>query len=138
MAATRPKPKRRKLELYELTISGMHEDVDYQKFLRSLWSNLETRENRIFTPGGKGHALDRLQITKGNLWFQLFSFAAGERPEVLDTDDMSISENPLTASEALLIGRTRWEVSLKAVTSSCFSACSQVFGLPRSSTTCSG
>lgn len=102
MAATRPKPKRRKLELHRLTISGLSEGVDYQKFLISLWANLENRENRIFTPGGKGHALDQAREVQGHLWLQFFSFAEGERPEVLDTNDMSISENPLTDSEALL------------------------------------
>lgn len=102
MATTRPKPKRRKLELYRLTISGMSDGADYQKFLIALWSNLETRDKRVFSPGGKRHALDQLRTVKGNLWFQFFSFAEGERPEVLDTEDMSISENPLTESEALL------------------------------------
>lgn len=102
MAATKPKPKRRKLELYKLTISGMRDDVDYQEFLFSLWANLGNRQGRIFTPGGKGHSLDQLREIQGHLWFQFFSFSEGERPEVLDTEDMSISENPLTDSEALL------------------------------------
>lgn len=102
MAKTPAKPKRRKLELYRLTISGLKPDTDYQKFLVALWANLPERAQRSFAPGGKSHVLDQLEITKSNLWFQFFSYAEDERPEVLDTNDMSLSENPLTPSEALV------------------------------------
>lgn len=102
MAETLPRPKRRKLELYRLTISGMVAGSDYQEFIESLWSNLGTRENRILNEGDKSHGLDSLRQSDETLWFQFFSYSAGERPEVIDTDDMTISANPLEPSEALL------------------------------------
>ncbi len=96
------KPKRRKLELYRLTISGLNDDVDYQSFLMKLWKNLHDREEKIFESGDKSHALDQLQRKKGNLWMQFFSYAEGERPDVIDTEDLSIHDNPLGESETFL------------------------------------
>lgn len=96
------KSKRRKLELYRLTISGLKDKVDYKKFLVDCWNNLKEDDQNVFVSGGKSHSLDTISRTKGNLWIRFYSFTPGERPDVINVNSHSIRPNPIKDNEALL------------------------------------
>ena len=93
------KPKRRKLEVYRLIISGLKADVDYLQFLRRARNTIKDESNAVQTSGDKSHALHTMKVTKGSLWLRFYSYSLGDRPDVINTTSLDIKPNPLSDNE---------------------------------------
>lgn len=93
------KDKRRKIEVYRLTISGLLDGVDYLTFLRSARSNIKDDHKAVQTTGGRSHALFEAKLVKKCLWLRFYSYSDGERPDVINTKSLSIKPNPLGDNE---------------------------------------
>ena len=93
------KPKRRKLEVYRLIISGLKEDVDYLQFLRRARASIKDELKAVQTIGDKSHVLHEAKVTKGSLWMRFYSYSEGERPDVINTKSLNIKPNPLSDNE---------------------------------------
>ena len=96
------KPKRRKIEVYRLTIAGLKPNVDYLSLLRRAWNGINDGQKVVLTIGGRSHVLHELKQTQKVLWLQFISYSEGERPEVINTKSLSIKRNPLSANETQL------------------------------------
>lgn len=97
-----PKPKRRKLEVYRLTISGLKANVDYLQLLRKARSNIKSEQAAVHTTGDKSHALHEAKILNESLWLRFFSYSSGDRPDIINTTSLDIKPTPLETNETQL------------------------------------
>lgn len=93
------KPKRRKIEVYRLTISGLKDDVDYLQLLRRARASIKDELRAVQTIGDKSHVLHEVKATKGSLWLRFCSYSEGDRPDVINTKSLNIKPNPLSDNE---------------------------------------
>lgn len=94
--------KRRKIEVYRLTLSGLKDGTDYTKFLGQVREQFEDRSEAVYQVGSKCHCLENIHVSRGRARFRFLSFSEGDRPEVIDTSDLSIKPNPLAEDETFL------------------------------------
>ena len=93
------KPKRRKIEVYRLIISGLKDDADYLQLLRRARTAIKEELNVVQTGGDKSHALHEVKLMRGSLWLRFYSYSEGERPDVINTKSLNIKPNPLSDNE---------------------------------------
>ncbi|MGC8494646.1 MAG: hypothetical protein ACP5SH_23225 [Syntrophobacteraceae bacterium] len=89
--------KRRKIEIHRLTISGLPENISYGSFLSRLLN--KPLSELIMRAGEKWHAAGEISIRNHRLRLRFLSYTQGLRPDVLDTDMLSLQPNPLTPSQ---------------------------------------
>lgn len=94
--------KRRKVEVYRLTISGLKDGTDYSKFLQQVRSQFDEAVDAVHQTGKKCHCLDDIRISRGRSRFCFYSYSEGDRPEVINTTDLTISPNPLEDDETFV------------------------------------
>ena len=97
-----PKPKRRKLEVYRLTISGLKPNVSYLQLLQKARSNIKSEQMAVQSAGDKSNALYETKMANGSLWMRFFSYSPGDRPDVINTTNLNIKPNPLGTNETQL------------------------------------
>lgn len=91
--------KKRKVEVYRLTISGLDTGTAYGAFLRDLWKVRRSKAELVMKHGEKNHALTDLNLRNHRLYMRFMSFTKGHRPDVLDTNRFSLSPNPLSPTQ---------------------------------------
>ena len=90
--------KQRKIEVHRLTISGLPNGTGYGPFLHSL-RNDHPVATMVMKSGGKSHALNDTALLNHRLRLRFLSYTKGHRPDILDTTEFSVQENPLTPSQ---------------------------------------
>ncbi|MBX3458571.1 MAG: hypothetical protein KF696_01250 [Planctomycetes bacterium] len=96
------KPKRRKLEVHVLIISGMDGPAGYIDLLTNTRSRMRTLRETLIRVGSKNHGMEQVEQRGDAVALRFFSFTEGERPDVLDTDRFEIQDSPLSESQTPL------------------------------------
>ncbi len=91
--------KRRRVEAHRLTISGLGQAPDYGKVIHQAWQSLKTNRDRAHQYLTKHNCLFRADQRSEILRLLFFSYTAGYRPDILDTEQFAIGPNPLTESQ---------------------------------------
>jgi hypothetical protein len=87
--------KRRKIEVHKMKISGLDEGQSYGTLIRDVRRRINLLRDAIMQHASKSHALYEVSIHNRRLHLRFLSFATGYRPDVLDTQDFDVEENPL-------------------------------------------
>lgn len=97
------KSVRRKIALYRMNVSGLGDDETYESVLLRAFQDSGRLSNRIRTYGERSHALETLELNNLRLRMRFISFKVGERPDILDTDNFSLTQNPLQPSQTAVV-----------------------------------
>lgn len=90
--------KQRRIEVHRLTISGLPSGTGYGPFLHGL-RNGRPVGTMVKKLGEKSHALNDTALLNHRLRLRFLSFTKGHRPDILDTTQFAVQENPLTPSQ---------------------------------------
>ncbi len=90
--------KQRKIEVHRLTISGLPDGTGYGPVLRGL-RGTRAVGTMVMKSGEKSHALNDTALLNHRLRLRFLSFTKGHRPDILDTTQFAVQENPLTPSQ---------------------------------------
>lgn len=91
--------RRRKVEVYRLTISGLPEGVAYGSFLRNIRGRTRPVATMVRKAGEKSHALNEITLRNHRVRMRFLSYTKGHRPDVLDTEVFALGPNPLEPSQ---------------------------------------
>lgn len=94
---------RRKIALYRMNMSGLDDSETYESVLLQTFQNSGELSNRIRSYGERSHALQLIELNDLRLRMRFISFKVGERPDILDTDDFNLTQNPLQPSQTAVV-----------------------------------
>lgn len=95
--SAKPK-KRKKVEVFRLTISGLEEGTSYNDLILDVIGNNQPKQT-ICKVWSKTHAIMEYTYENPLIYMRVMSYKKGYRPDILDTDDFVVSPNPLRPAQ---------------------------------------
>ncbi len=91
--------RQRRVEVHQMTISGLQTEQTYGQFLRDIRDFVPSLEEAVMEHGEKSHALYEASVSGGRLRLSFISFTTGYRPDILDMERYELEANPLTENQ---------------------------------------
>jgi hypothetical protein len=98
----RPKTKKRTIEYYTLTISGLPKDTDYWKLIHNIVSKTTLEERERKYGEDKTDILFDGELRNGQFKMRFATYSPGIRPDVIDTTTHQIEKSPYKPTQTNL------------------------------------
>ncbi|MDR1140306.1 MAG: hypothetical protein LBL62_01345 [Planctomycetaceae bacterium] len=95
---SKQKTKKRTIEFYVLTISGLPKETDYWNLLEQVVS-ITVAKQRERSAGDKADILYSARKQKNRIEMRFGTYSAGTRPDVIDTETLKIEKSPLLPTQ---------------------------------------
>lgn len=90
--------RRRKVEVYRLTISGLPHGTSYQDLIKNCFDQVAL-DDREYDGSTKQHLLRECKLQGRLLQMSFNSYRMGHRPDIVNTSDLSLRKTPLKRDE---------------------------------------